>query len=133
MIARHALSSESNGRIKAMVSLAKSELPVQPDKFDKNRFLLNCKNGTIDLSTGELLPHARDNFITKVAPVYYDKDATCPQWEKFLNRIMNNNQDLIKFLQRAIGILLPGLCQSNRHYPATFSLCPQTDHLPQGS
>ncbi len=107
-IAKHAIASESKGRIDAMVSLAKSELPVHPTQFDKNRLLLNCKNGTIDLSTGELLPHNKDDFITKIAPVYYNKDATCPQWEAFLARIMDNNQDLIKFLQRAVGYSLTG-------------------------
>ena len=107
-IAKHAISSESNGRIKAMVSLAQSELPVTPDDFDKNGFLLNCKNGTIDLSTGNLLLHQKDNFITKLAPIHYDKSATCPLWIKFLNRIMDNNQDLISFLQRAIGYSLTG-------------------------
>ena len=107
-IAKHAITSESKGRIDAMVSLAKSELPVHPSQFDKDRLLLNCKNGTIDLSTGELLPHNKDDFITKIAPVYYNKDATCPQWESFLARIMDNNQDLIKFLQRAVGYSLTG-------------------------
>jgi putative DNA primase/helicase len=107
-IGRHALSSESNGRIKAMVSLAQSELPVRSDNFDQNKFLLNCKNGTLDLKTGTLFPHEKDNFITKVAPVNYDKTATCPQWEKFLARIMDNNKDLIKFLQRAVGYSLTG-------------------------
>jgi len=107
-IARHAIFSESNGRIKSMIALAQSELPVTPDEFDKDRFLLNCKNGTVDLSTGTLTPHDKDNFITKLAPINYDKAATCPQWEKFLNRIMGNNQDLIKFLQRAIGYSLTG-------------------------
>ena len=107
-IGRHALSSESNGRIKAMVSLAQSELPVKSDNFDQNKFLLNCKNGTLDLKNGTLFPHEKDNFITKVAPVNYDKTATCPQWEKFLARIMENNEDLIKFLQRAVGYSLTG-------------------------
>jgi putative DNA primase/helicase len=107
-IAKHAILSESNGRIKAMISLAKSELPVRPESFDQNRLLLNCENGTIDLTTGKLIPHDKNNFITKVAPVNYDPSATCPQWEKFLNRIMDNNQDLIKFLQQAVGYSLTG-------------------------
>ena len=107
-IAKHAIASESNGRIKAMVSLAQSELPVTPEQFDRNRFFLNCSNGTVDLATGELIPHDKENFITKVAPVSYDPSATCPQWEKFLDRIMDGNQDLIRFLQRAIGYSLTG-------------------------
>ena len=71
-------------------------------------FLLNCKNGTIDLSTGRLKPHDKEDYITKTVSVNYDPDATCPQWENFLDRIMDNNEDLIKFLQRAIGYALTG-------------------------
>ena len=107
-IARHALSSESNGRVKAMVSLAQSELPIQPDAFDKNKYLLNVKNGTIDLKTGILHPHKRENYITKVAPVVYDENAECPEWDRFLDRIMDGNENLISFLQRAVGYSLSG-------------------------
>jgi putative DNA primase/helicase len=106
--ARHALSSESNGRIKAMVSLAKSELPIKPEVFDKNKYLLNVKNGTIDLKTGILHPHKRENYITKVAPVVYDENAECPEWDRFLDRIMDGNENLISFLQRAVGYSLSG-------------------------
>jgi putative DNA primase/helicase len=107
-IARHALSSESNGRIKAMVSLAQSELPIKPDVFDKNKYFLNVKNGTIDLKTGILHPHKKENYITKVAPVVYDKNAECPEWERFLDRILDGNENLISFMQRAVGYSLSG-------------------------
>nr|WP_319393435.1 phage/plasmid primase, P4 family [uncultured Desulfobacter sp.] len=107
-IKKHAESSESNGRIKSMVTLARSELPVRPEKFDRNRFLLNCKNGTIDLSTGRLKPHDKEDYITKAVSIHYDPDAMCPQWENFMFRIMDNNEDLIRFLQRAIGYALTG-------------------------
>ena len=107
-IAKHAISSESNPRIKAMVSLAKSEMPVAPEEFDNDPFLLNCKNGMLDLRTGTLSAHDREKYITKLAPVYYDDTATCPQWEKFLYRIMDGNQNVINFLQRAVGYSLTG-------------------------
>ncbi len=107
-IVKHAISSESNGRIKSMVSLAKSELPILPAQFDKDLYLLNCQNGTVNLKTGQLLPHDKDNFITKIAPVKYDEDATCPVWEQFLLRVMDGNLPLINFLQRVVGYSLTG-------------------------
>ena len=107
-IAKHAISSESNPRIKSMISLAKSEMPVQPENFDNDPFLLNCKNGILDFRTGNLSDHDREKYITKLAPVYFDDTATCPRWEKFLDRIMDGNQNLIKFLQRAVGYSLTG-------------------------
>ena len=107
-IAKHAIASESDSRIKAMVALAQSEVPITPDMLNSNPWLLNCLNGTIDLRTGELLPHQIEHFITKLASVEFDPNATCPLWHQFLIRIMDENEQLIKFLQRAIGYALTG-------------------------
>lgn len=98
-----------------MLTLARSELPVRPEKFDRNRFLLNCKNGTIDLSTGRLKPHDKEDYITKAVSVNYDPDATCPQWEKFLDRIMDNNVDLIRFLRGILNWAIEGCLEWQRY------------------
>lgn len=105
-----AKSSESRGRITAMIELAKSEpgIPVSPQELDANPWLLNCGNGTIDLRTGELLPYGGENFCTKIIPVGYDPDATCPLFKNFLRQILKENRELISFLQRAVGYALTG-------------------------
>jgi putative DNA primase/helicase len=102
-LAKHAMSSESDKRIKAMISLAQDEVPIRPEDLDRNPWLLTCLNGTVDLKTGMLLPHRRGHFITKLAPVHYEKGAPCPGWLAFLDQIMDGNESLIQFLQRAIG------------------------------
>src|SRR5262249_18267329 len=38
----------------------------------------------------------------------FEKDATCPQWLKFLADIFDNDQDLIAFIKRAVGYTLSG-------------------------
>jgi putative DNA primase/helicase len=63
-LASHALRSEARQRVEAMISLAESSLPVRPDELDANPWLLKCKNGTVELRTGELLDHNRENLIT---------------------------------------------------------------------
>ena len=110
-LARHALASENENRINAMINLAESEpnIAVQPDIFDKDPWLLNVKNGTIDLRTGELKPHDRADFITKLVPIEYRPETETPLWRAFLNRIMDGNNDLIRFLQKAAGYSLTGL------------------------
>lgn len=109
-LAAHATRSESEARINAMINLAKSEpgIPVSPNMFDIDPWLLNCENGTLNLKTMELYQHRRENLITKLAPVSYDMTAECPIWISFLQKIMNGNQGLITFIQKALGYTLTG-------------------------
>ena len=109
-IARHAISSESNSHIRGMIERARAEegVAVRYQEFDAQPFLFTVSNGTIDLSTGRLLPHDRDHLITKKADVDWVEDAACPLWEAFLTRIFEGNRDLIGYLQRAIGYSLTG-------------------------
>ncbi len=103
-------TSESLPKINAMISLAKSipSVPIKAEEFDSNPWFLNCLNGTIDLKTGELKPHNREDLITKMITVEYDKSASCEYWLRFLEKITNGNYDLVEFLQRAAGYSLTG-------------------------
>lgn len=107
-LAQHAFKCESIFKIKAMLEVARSDVAVKPNIFDANPWLLNVENGTLNLKTGELLPHTRENNITKLAPVKYDSSAECPKWLTHLKRIMNHNQNLIDFHQSAYGYSLTG-------------------------
>lgn len=105
-----ALRSESQSSIQGMISLAKSEIgiPVNPRELDANHYLLNCQNGTIDLTTGTLRPHRREDLISRLVPVEYDLKAPCDRWDHFLWRIQAENDDVISFLQRSLGYALTG-------------------------
>ncbi|MCH7577241.1 MAG: hypothetical protein IH822_05550 [Chloroflexi bacterium] len=109
-LAAHAMRSEAEARIAAMVVLARSEtgIPVMPQELDADPWLLNVQNGTIDLKTGELREHKRGHLITKLAPVTYGLKAACPRWLSFLDRIMDGNGALIDYIQKAIGYTLTG-------------------------
>ena len=116
----HAKRSESAYRIKAMVELAQSEqgIAVAQEKLDVEPWLLNVENGTLDLKTGSLRPHKREDLLTKIAPVSYDEKAVCPSWNTFLNEIMEGDPDLVRFLQKAIGYSLT----ANTHEQVLFIL-----------
>ena len=109
-LAKWALQSENERRIKAMIELAKSEpgIPVMPDELDADTWLFNTESGTIDLRTGELRKHRREDLITKCPPVTYDPTATCPTFNAFLTTIFEGNRDLMQFVQRAVGYSLTG-------------------------
>ncbi len=106
-LAKHAMRSEAENRILAMVSLAKSEVPVLPEELDKDPMFLNVLNGTIDLRSGELREHRRGDLITKLAPVEYDPDAEAPTLEAFLERVLPG-EELRRFVQRAAGYSATG-------------------------
>lgn len=107
---KHAMASESNGKLKAMIELAGTNAAVRmrPDDFDRHEFLYTVRNGTLDLRTGELRPHDMSHYITKCTPVEYDADAKCPTFMKFLRDICCEDGDMIEFLQRAVGYTLTG-------------------------
>lgn len=105
-----AIKSEARQRLEAMIALLRSEpdIAVQPDELDRDTMLLACKNGTLDLRAGDLLPPDPNHLITKCIDIVYDPEADCPLWEKFLTRIMDGDLELVAFIQRLIGHALTG-------------------------
>ena len=47
----------------------------QYGEFDTDPFLLNLQNGTLNLSTGELRPHNKKDFITKICGASYEPQS----------------------------------------------------------
>ena len=109
-IEKHAMQSESGRRRKALIEVASwiPELNIKADDLDKDPWLLNVKNGTIDLRSGEIREHRQEDLITRIANVDFDEKADCPVWRKFIMEIMNYNADLIHFIQNAAGWAITG-------------------------
>jgi len=83
-------------------------VPVTAGQLDADPWLVNCKNGTLDLRTAELRPHRREDLLTKLAPVEFRDEAESPLWEDFLSQATDGNTDTAAFLQRAVGYSLSG-------------------------
>lgn len=109
-LAKHAVKSEAEARLRAMVNLAKTEpeMPVRAAELDSDPWLLNCRNGIVNLQTGHLLNHHAAMLCTKQVPIAYDQHSKCPMWIAFLHKVMADNRSLVQFLQRAIGYALTG-------------------------
>ena len=107
---KHAAASLGASRIEAMPRLAKSDLRVaiSAGKFDTGPWLLNTVSGTVDLRTSEVHPHRREDFLTKITNIGYDPTAEAPYWKQWLLWAMNGRQDLVNFLQRAVGYAITG-------------------------
>lgn len=105
---KHALRSEGRRFIEAMVSHARALCPASPEEFDADPWAFNVQNGTIDLKTGLLHPHARESRITKLAPVTFDPGAQHPVWTSFLERMIPD-PEVRAYLARAAGYSLTGI------------------------
>lgn len=108
-----AMRSEQKGRLDAIPDVAKSipDLVAAPEDFDASPMLLNCANGmVIDLVTGMPL-HAKPSFMcSKVTgAAYLGCDVEAPTWMAFLHRVTDGREDLMAFLQRAVGYSMTGL------------------------
>ena len=93
---------------RTMVEDAKSVHPISHKMFDNNTNLFNCRNGTLNLTTGEFHAHTPTDYITMLSGVIYNKDATCPRWEQFIGEVMQNDAALARYLQKALGYALTG-------------------------
>lgn len=108
-------ASESRQRLESMAKLAAGEgkIPVLFDELDRDGWLLNCPNGTVDLRSGELRGHDRADLITQLCPVEFDPDAKCPLWEATLDLFFGGDRRLISYWQRLCGYILTGVIREH--------------------
>jgi putative DNA primase/helicase len=109
-LAKFAHISESESKRNAMIDLSKPEngIPIDIKDIDSNTWLFNCLNGTINLKTGELQEHRKEDYLSIIVPINYNPNAKCENWLKFLDKVMGAKPELITYLQRAVGYSLTG-------------------------
>jgi putative DNA primase/helicase len=98
----------SNKTISAVVSIVAADPVVSrsSDVWDHHPMLLNTPGGTVDLTTGEHLPHDRNHAITQITNA--SLQSACPRWQNFLTRITDGDDKLQGYLQRLAGYCLTG-------------------------
>jgi putative DNA primase/helicase len=106
---KFAAAMESASRIASVLNLAATEegIALPPETFDAQPWLFNVANGTLDLRTGELLPHRPEDMLTGLSPAEWRGiDAKGERFEAFLSEAMDGDREKIDFLQRAAGYTL---------------------------
>jgi len=103
-----ALQTEGLATRNNMIKDARPSLAVAVDELDTHPWLINVINGTIDLRTGRLRPHAQADYLTKMLQIEYDDQAKCDAWMEFINTAQWDKQEMIDYLQKAVGYSLTG-------------------------
>jgi len=103
----------TNGK-RSLVETAKRDMRFRKSsaEFDVNPWLINCKNGTLDLRTGTLKPFDRTDYFTQQIEINYSPDAKCPTWEQFIEQVIPE-PEMRLYIQRATGYSLTG-CTSEQ-------------------
>lgn len=87
---------------------AESVWPIHMSEFDRNRMILNCQNGTLDLETMDFHEHRPDDRLTRKIGAAYDPEARCDRWERFVEEVIVGDAETRRFLQAWIGYCLTG-------------------------
>jgi putative DNA primase/helicase len=92
----------------AVVSLAREDRRIAATiaQWDADPWLLNTPDGAVDLRTGRLREHRRDDYCTKSTAVAPSGDR--PTWMKFLDTVTAGDKELQAYLQRMFGYALTG-------------------------
>ena len=115
--ARQSLDSK---RLTAMMREAEPHRCVIAEQLDSDPWMLNLTNCTLDLRTGAVRPHDRQDLITKIVNFDYDAKAECPLFTRFVLRIMGADpgatqakreraERMVQYLQKVFGYALTGI------------------------
>jgi putative DNA primase/helicase len=98
---------KSKARLDAVVTLARRQdgVAAVAGDFDAHPDLLNVGNGTVDLRTGRLMPHAPSLRLTKITGVDYHPDARHTDVDTVLEAM---DDDARPWFQRLIGYAATG-------------------------
>ena len=91
-----------------MVADAESYHTVCADDFDKDAYLFNCLNGTVDLRTGVFGPHDPEHMLSKVSNVVFDQAAKCDRFLSFIDYSTESDAELINYIRQVFGLALIG-------------------------
>lgn len=120
-LASWAKASESAAKLACIAGIARHlsnyGLTIQPEQLDRNPYLINCANGTLELLHRpegvdasvelRLRPHDPNDLITRLVPFDYQPAATSPLYDRFLARVQPS-EDMRQFLHRWGGLSLTG-------------------------
>lgn len=130
---KHAVTSKNKSRLEAMLACAAPHLKRDPDTFNADRLKVSTLGHTlafhrtvreevihkgdadlereIEVTDAQLVVesgHNREDLITQIIPVEYDRKADCPQWRAFMRQSLPNDR-VRRLVQVASGLGLLGI------------------------
>ena len=111
MLRTFSIRTQNVNNFEAAIKLAEKKTARDFKILDKHKNLLNFKNGTVDLRTGKLKPHDPDDWLTHTLPYNYNPKAECSKFKGFLERIFEDQPEVIPWVNRVCGYAATGETQ----------------------
>ena len=87
--------------------LEKLRIKIQDtDRMDVSDSTVCLQNGVFDLETEIFGGFTEEYYFTKSLPVFYDENADCPKFRKFLNQVCCGNVQRRQTLEEFLGLAL---------------------------
>ena len=99
-------------RVKAVKNLLKSRA-VCDVTFDRNP-VLTFQNGTLEIETGKFRDFSQADYCSIIMDYDYDADAKCPQWERFIEDVTDEEPRRAENLQFIAGYTLFSDCRHQK-------------------
>ncbi|AHF80188.1 DNA primase family protein [Thermococcus paralvinellae] len=80
---------------------------VSRDEFDKNPYIVNCKNGLLDIENWTFLPHTPEYLSLRQINAEFNPDAVPRRFVQFLNEVLGTREDYVTITQ-FLGYILLG-------------------------
>ncbi len=106
---KRAQRSEVLDYIKILTTVRSSDIPLQ-------EYIINVKNGRLDVRTETLLPHDPEILDFTQLPVVYDPEAYCPDLDKTLNKVFKHDRQVIDLFEEMVGYLLIKNCRFRKGF-----------------
>lgn len=103
--------SSSDSILRRALNASKNQLIIEMCDFDKDPYLLNCKNGVYDLKTLTFRQAKASDYLTLSLDCAYLPEIispTCKRWYTFIDEITSHDKEKANYLQKALGYSLLG-------------------------
>lgn len=110
-VLKWAKASSKRSLIMAMLNLVKNmpRVCIFQSALDADKRKLGSDNGVLDLVTGTLEENKPGYLITRYARAAFNPEAEAPAFMKYIHEVCMGQQDLVDFVQEALGYALSGL------------------------
>jgi len=90
----HALKERVQGRmVEGVLTVLRGLIYVPDDRWEPDPYMINVKNGMLDIRTMVLRPHSADYYSRVQLPVTYDPEAPVGVWYEFLESIFPEDHE----------------------------------------